>query len=50
VTKSVETTSRVLREFYDAAPALPAPPKPASWIEIGRQLKQIYEKVLGGRR
>lgn len=50
VTKSIETTSRVLREFYDAAPALPAPPKPASWMEIGRQLKQIYERVLNVSR
>ena len=47
VTKSIEATAKVLREFYDAAPSLPVPPKPASWNEIGRRLKQIYEKVLG---
>ena len=47
VTKSAETTAKGLRDFYDAAPGLPAPPKPASWNEIGRQLKQIYQKVIG---
>jgi glycosyltransferase involved in cell wall biosynthesis len=46
VTKSTATAAKVLREFYDAAPHLPPPPKPASWIEIGRQLKKIYERVL----
>jgi glycosyltransferase involved in cell wall biosynthesis len=46
LTPSVETTSRVLRQFYDAAPNLPVPPKPPGWNEIGRQLKTIYERVL----
>jgi hypothetical protein len=35
-----------LRAFYDAAPNLPPPPKPATWMEIGRQIKTIYEQVL----
>jgi glycosyltransferase involved in cell wall biosynthesis len=46
VTKSVETTAKVLRKFYGAAPNLPLPPKPPTWNEIGRQLKAIYERVL----
>jgi glycosyltransferase involved in cell wall biosynthesis len=46
VTKSAETTAKVLRKFYDAAPNLPLPPKPPTWNEIGRQLKAIYERVL----
>jgi glycosyltransferase involved in cell wall biosynthesis len=46
LTQSVETTARALREFYDAAPNLPLPPKPPTWNEIGRQLKTIYERVL----
>jgi glycosyltransferase involved in cell wall biosynthesis len=49
VTKSVETTAQALRAFYDAAPSLPKPPKPPAWLEIGRQLKGIYEKVLAAR-
>jgi glycosyltransferase involved in cell wall biosynthesis len=50
VTKSTERTAGVLREFYDAAPSLPVPPKPAAWIEIGRQLKKVYERVLSTSR
>jgi glycosyltransferase involved in cell wall biosynthesis len=46
LTTSVETTAKALREFYDAAPNLPLPPKPPTWNEIGRQLKTIYEQVL----
>lgn len=47
VTKSAVRTAESLRTFYDAAPSLPAPPKPPSWAEIGRQLKTIYEQMLG---
>ena len=50
VTKSIETTAKVLRKFYDAAPNLPLPPKPPTWNEIGRQLKAIYERVLNQPR
>jgi glycosyltransferase involved in cell wall biosynthesis len=39
-------TANVLRQFYDAAPNLPVPPKPATWNEIARQLKTIYERIL----
>jgi glycosyltransferase involved in cell wall biosynthesis len=46
LTKSAKTTARTLREFYDAAPSLHAPPKPPGWNEIGRQFKTIYERVL----
>ncbi len=46
VTKSTETTARILREFYDAAPALLPPPKPASWNEVARRLKSVYERIL----
>lgn len=41
-------TAAVLRKFYDAAPNLPAPPRPATWPEIARQFKLVYEKVLAG--
>jgi len=38
--------AEVLRKFYDAAPALPPPPRPPSWGEIGQQLKRVYTSVL----
>jgi glycosyltransferase involved in cell wall biosynthesis len=49
-TQSVDRTARVVRAFYDAAPSLPVPPKPPSWMEIGRQIKTIYERVLSPSR
>ena len=45
-----QQTAKFLKQFYDAAPTLPAPPKPASWDEIARQLKTIYERVLSTSR
>jgi glycosyltransferase involved in cell wall biosynthesis len=35
-----------LKNFYDSAPALPVPPKPAAWIEVGRRIKAVYEQTL----
>ena len=49
ITKSVGRTAAVLREFYDAAPSLNPPPKPASWNDVARQLKAIYEGVFQPR-
>jgi glycosyltransferase involved in cell wall biosynthesis len=46
VTKSADVTAAALREFYDAAPSLKPPPKPASWPEVGRQFKAVYERAL----
>ncbi len=46
VTDSVNATAAVLKEFYAAAPSLPIPPKPATWPDVARQFKGIYEKVL----
>ena len=46
VTKSPEQTATVLREFYDAAPSLNPPPRPASWSDVARQLKSLYENIL----
>lgn len=46
VTDSVSTTAEALRRFYAAAPTLSAPPKPATWPEVGRQFLAIYEKVM----
>jgi glycosyltransferase involved in cell wall biosynthesis len=46
VTNSVAATAAGLKNFYAAAPALPPPPKPATWIEVAHQFKTVYEKVL----
>ena len=43
---SPERCAGFLKHFYDVAPSLPAPPKPAAWIEVGRQLKAVYEQAL----
>jgi glycosyltransferase involved in cell wall biosynthesis len=43
---SISRTADCLRQFYDSAPQLKIPPKPPSWIDIGKQLKGIYEDVL----
>ena len=40
-----ERTAGFLREFYDAAPSLKPPPKPAAWSDVARQLKAIYERL-----
>ena len=48
VTDSVSTTAAALKNFYAAAPQLPPPPKPATWPDVARQFKTIYEKVLAG--
>lgn len=42
---SPERTAEFLKKFYAAAPMLPPPPRPATWAEIGRQLKTIYERL-----
>ena len=39
-------TAEILRRFYDAAPSLKPPPKPASWSNVAHQLKAVYERVL----
>jgi glycosyltransferase involved in cell wall biosynthesis len=46
----VTTTAKNLKAFYDAAPSMPAPPKPESWPMVGEQLKQIYQSLLTPNR
>ena len=48
VTDTVSVTAGALKKFYTAAPGLPPPPKPATWPDVARQFKTIYEKVLAG--
>jgi glycosyltransferase involved in cell wall biosynthesis len=46
---SAPRTAKVLSAFYAAAPGLKPPPKPMSWLDVARQLKGIYEKLLAGK-
>ena len=39
-------TAGFLKSFYQSAPKLKPPPRPATWQEVARQLKTIYESVL----
>ncbi len=47
---SSKRTAQDLRRFYDDAPLLKPPPKPPTWTDIARQLRQIYERVLSTSR
>jgi len=47
---SAEHTAQILKIFYDAAPQLPSPQKPASWEDVARQLEKIYERALNTSR
>jgi glycosyltransferase involved in cell wall biosynthesis len=42
-------TAAALKAFHAEAPGLPPPPPPATWQQIARQLKTIYEDVIAGR-
>ncbi len=47
---SSRRTAPVLRQFYDRAPDLKAPPRPPTWTDVGTQLKAIYESTLTNPR
>jgi glycosyltransferase involved in cell wall biosynthesis len=44
------TTAPHLRAFYDDAPALPRPPRPASWDEVGAQFRDLYVGLVNTSR
>jgi glycosyltransferase involved in cell wall biosynthesis len=46
VTSPATRTATFLRQFYDAAPGLKPPPQPRTWLEVGQQLKRLYEMLL----
>lgn len=46
VALSPARTAGFVRQFYDAAPGLKPPPRPLSWLEVGGQLKHLYETLL----
>lgn len=35
-----------LKRFYEQAPMLKPPPRPLTWLEVGRQLNGIYESLM----
>lgn len=43
--KSVARTAKELRRFYDAAPGLPLPPRPLTWLEVAQQLETLYRSL-----
>jgi glycosyltransferase involved in cell wall biosynthesis len=45
ITVSAARTAGFLRQFYDAGPGLKPPPRPLSWLEVGKQLKSVYDTV-----
>ena len=45
-TEATPVIAAALRKFYAAAPGLPPPPKPATWPEVARQFRSVYEKIL----
>ena len=50
VTSSAARTAGYLRQFHDAAPNLKPPPRPLTWLEVGLQLKRLYETLLSTSR
>ncbi len=42
----VAATAAALRDFYEAAPQMPAPPRPANWEDVGRQFRDLYASLL----
>jgi glycosyltransferase involved in cell wall biosynthesis len=42
---SPERTADFLKKFHVEAPNLSPPPKPATWNEVARSLKAIYERI-----
>ena len=46
VPSSADRTAECLRQFYAGAPDLRPPPKPLTWLEVGQQLKRLYESLV----
>jgi len=47
---NASATARCLSRFYDAAPSLPTPAKPLTWVQVAQQIKGIYEALLSTSR
>ena len=46
VRESVASAAVRLRRFYKEAPNLEPPPRPLSWLDVGRRIKAVYETLL----
>jgi len=44
--ESLAASAARLGRFYEAAPNLEPPPRPLSWLEVGRQIKAVYESII----
>lgn len=46
VTKKTSLTAASLKKFYDEAPSVERLPPPLTWMQVGQQIKAIYERIL----
>jgi len=46
----VAVTGTALKAFYDRAPSIDPPPRPATWDDVARQLKKIYDGLVSTSR
>ena len=46
VNEPLAASAEVLRRFYQSAPNLEPPPTPLSWLEVGAQIKAVYDLIL----
>jgi glycosyltransferase involved in cell wall biosynthesis len=46
VRETLHAAAARLRRFYEAAPSLEPPPKPLSWLDVGRLIRSVYESIL----
>ena len=47
---NTSATARCLSRFSNAAPSLPIPAKPLTWVQVAEQMKGIYEALLSTSR
>jgi len=49
ITGDAAATAKIMREFYDAAPGLKPAARQVTWVEVARQLKELYETLLNSK-
>jgi glycosyltransferase involved in cell wall biosynthesis len=42
---NTEKTANAIKSFYENSAKLPIPPRPLSWLDVGRQIKLLYESL-----
>ena len=50
ITSTTAHTAACLKRFYEGAQQRQPPRKPKTWIEVGHQLKSVYERLLSASR